>query len=64
MDFPPPVGNRASVSFPSITELIISSCIGRKDEYPQYFNNVLLMVLILYENIKNYAEMFHCWIDK
>jgi len=55
MDFPPPVGKSASVSLPSITEFIMSSCNGLKVEYPQYFCNMSRMGIdanfALYEDI-------------
>ena len=36
-DLPPPVGIRARVSFFCSADFMISSCIGRKESYPQYF---------------------------
>jgi hypothetical protein len=40
MDFPPPVGIMASVSFLLSTDRIISSCCGRKEAYPQWVCNM------------------------
>ena len=39
-DFPPPVGRMASTSSPARAEEIISSCLGLKVVYPQYFFNI------------------------
>ena len=40
IDLPQPVGIRASLSFPSRIDLIMSSCKGRKVSYPQYRYNI------------------------
>lgn len=44
IDFPPPVGSSARVSLPSSTDRMISSCRGRKEEYPQYFSSICCIV--------------------
>ena len=44
IDFPPPVGNNARVSFPFNIDWIISSCMGRNDSYPQYSLSMLCML--------------------
>ena len=40
IDLPPPVGKTASVSFPSNTDCIISSCKGLKALCPQYCSKI------------------------
>jgi hypothetical protein len=42
IDFPPPVGIRPRVSFPSATDRIICSCKGLNEVKPQYFVNICL----------------------
>lgn len=39
-DLPPPVGRIASTSSPANADAMMSSCLGRKDVYPQYFLNI------------------------
>jgi len=60
---PPPVGRIASTSSPASAEDIISSCLGRKEVYPQYFfkisftNTKILNILA-----KILQERERCWI--
>src|SRR5437764_763499 len=62
IDFPPPVGINARVSWPDTTELIISFCKGLKVSYPQYFFNISTassiqknkkLIIVRYSFLKN-----------
>jgi hypothetical protein len=58
IDFPPPVGISPRVSFPSAIDLIISSCKGLKDVYPQYLVRICLYgsIFIQPENCATYKN--------
>src|SRR5690606_21746280 len=55
IDFPPPVGSTASVSFPFNADRMMSCCKGRNASKPQYFFNIEIGVssFTLKLNFKN-----------
>ena len=58
IDFPPPVGSRARVSFPLMTESTMSSCIGRNDGYPQYLTNTARVSSLMMNIFCKYNNFF------